>query len=320
LGATAGLILIGAPAASAGPVPGDLVYTIDAPGGADAAAAQKETIAILRARLAELGLGRARVSISRPAKVRISGFAGRQDIAHVRRLAGARGVFGLYDWEAGLVGRELEIGGFPGQAPPAGPLAEAISEWRAAGRDTTGYPYKALVREGAYPTRAAAAAAVPEGSLVVSEQPENPLGEVIAKGRPGWFALTDPPSLSNGDLVRPAVERLESGAPAITFGFTAAGRRAFESVTAMVARRGREARSGDGGRPELQSGHIAVVVDGRVMTRPIINYAEFPHGIDGRLGALISGLANEAEAEDLAAVLGTSPLPYPLRAVPAGES
>ena len=37
------------------------------------------------------------------------------------------------------------------------------------------------------------------------------------------------------------------------------------------------------------SGPFAIVLDGELVSRPIINFGENPNGIDGRTGAQISG-------------------------------
>ena len=55
-----------------------------------------------------------------------------------------------------------------------------------------------------------------------------------------------------------------------------------------AARRRRSARSAPN-RRRRSPGHFAVVLDNEVKTRPIINFAENPDGIDGRTGAQISG-------------------------------
>jgi preprotein translocase subunit SecD len=49
------------------------------------------------------------------------------------------------------------------------------------------------------------------------------------------------------------------------------------------------------------------------VTLPIINFADFPHGIDGRFGAQIAGgFANIAQAKRLATILKIGTLPINL--------
>ena len=65
-----------------------------------------------------------------------------------------------------------------------------------------------------------------------------------------------------------------------------------------------------------RSGHFAVVLDNEVKTRPIINYAENPDGIDGRQGAQISGGFNTVgEAQELATTLQIGALPITLKLI-----
>jgi SecD/SecF fusion protein len=153
---------------------------------------------------------------------------------------------------------------------------------------------------------------VPVGTVIVSEQPTDNAGEPLTAAEPGWFALKDSEALNGSDIVRPNQEVDELGQPNVTFGFTGKGRVAFHRLTRAIARRGRLAAQGPVSRrgAEALSGHLAVVVDGKVKTRPIVNFADFPHGIDGRVGAQIAGgFANIQEAQDLATILKFGALP-----------
>jgi SecD/SecF fusion protein len=153
---------------------------------------------------------------------------------------------------------------------------------------------------------------VPLGTTIVSEQPSNRTGEIITTAEPGWFALRDRPALNGHDIVHPKQEVDEVGRPNVTFGFTTKGRAAFERLTRKIAKRGRAAAVGpvDGYGAEALSGHFATVFDGEVKTRPIINFADFPDGIDGRIGAQISGgFPNIRAAQDFVTVLKIGGLP-----------
>ncbi|HEY5709210.1 MAG TPA: hypothetical protein VIS51_07420 [Solirubrobacterales bacterium] len=158
---------------------------------------------------------------------------------------------------------------------------------------------------------------VPVGTTIVSEQPTNgPFGEVLTAAEPGWYALKDKPALTAVDIVDPRQEADELGQPNVTFAFTAKGRVAFERVTREIAFRGQARASGRVSSREAErlSGRFAVVFDHEVKTRPIINFAENPNGIDGRTGAQISGgFTSFREAKDLAAILRTGSLPVSLK-------
>jgi SecD/SecF fusion protein len=159
---------------------------------------------------------------------------------------------------------------------------------------------------------------VPQGTAVVAEEPQNSSGETIEGAEAGWYALKDEPALSGTEITGPKQEFGPNHEPNVTFGFTDEGRDAFHEVTRNIARRGQESSIGVPGSEEVEalSGHFAVVLDNEVKTRPIINFAENPDGIDGRTGAQISGGFNSVgEAQELAAFLQRGALPINLKLI-----
>jgi SecD/SecF fusion protein len=160
---------------------------------------------------------------------------------------------------------------------------------------------------------------VPAGTVIVSELPVDPeTGKQDEEADPGWFALKDEPALSGTDITNPEQTYGEFNEPVVTFGFTDAGREAFHNVTRQIARRGESQSIGllGGEQAEARSGHFAVVLDEEVQTRPIINYAENPDGIDGRTGAQISGgFEDVGEAQELATTLQIGALPISLKLI-----
>lgn len=153
---------------------------------------------------------------------------------------------------------------------------------------------------------------VPVGTTIVSEHPSSRTGEILMTAEPGWFALRDSPALDGADIVSPHQEVDEVGQPDVTFGFTAQGRVAFKRLTRKIAKRGRASAIGpvDGSGAEALSGHLATVFDSEVKTRPIINFADFPNGIDGHTGAQISGgFPNIRAAQDFVNILKIGGLP-----------
>jgi SecD/SecF fusion protein len=159
---------------------------------------------------------------------------------------------------------------------------------------------------------------VPPGTVVVSELPTDDSGKPIENGEPGWYALEDRPSLSGTDIENPKQEADELGQPSVTFDFTDDGREAFQEVTRKIAQRGQAQSIGTVNEQQAaeNSGNFAVVLDNEVKTRPIINYAENPDGIDGRTGAQISGgFTSIQEAQDLATVLEIGALPINLKLI-----
>jgi len=159
---------------------------------------------------------------------------------------------------------------------------------------------------------------VPPGTIVVSELPSDGSGKVIEDADPGWYALRDRPALSGTDITDPKQEFDELKQPNVSFNFTDEGQQAFQQVTREIAQRGQARAIGpaSGEQAEELSGRFAVVLDNEVKTRPIINFAENPDGIDGRTGAQISGgFTSITEAQDLATFLQIGALPVNLKLI-----
>jgi len=159
---------------------------------------------------------------------------------------------------------------------------------------------------------------VPPGTVVVSEQPSDSNGKTLTDAKPGWYALKDNPALSGTDITDPKQEFDEFQQPNVTFSFTDDGRKAFQQVTRQIAQRGQARAIGpaSGEQAEQLSGRFAVVLDNQVKTRPLINFAENPDGIDGRTGAQISGgFTSPREAQDIATFLQIGSLPINLKLI-----
>jgi len=158
---------------------------------------------------------------------------------------------------------------------------------------------------------------VPQGTILISEKPSDSKGQTIEDAQPGWYAFKDDPALSGTEISNPKAEQQEFG-PAVTFQFSGGGRQAFQEVTRQIAQRGQARAIGpaSGEQAEALSGHFAAVLDNEVKTRPIINFAENPDGIDGRTGAQISGGFNGiSDAQNLATYLQRGALPINLNLI-----
>ncbi len=158
---------------------------------------------------------------------------------------------------------------------------------------------------------------VPAGTIVVSEYPINEEGQREEEVEPGWYALKDNPALSGNDITEPEVKS-NNGELAVTFNFSGSGRDAFQEVTRQIAQRGQASAIGPVGSAEAAelSGHFAIILDNEVQSRPIINFAENPDGINAREGAQISGGFNsESEAQELATTLKIGALPINLKLI-----
>jgi preprotein translocase subunit SecD len=187
-----------------------------------------------------------------------------------------------------------------GTATTGGVDADAIAfyDWEpnVIGPDGRPEPRNRVVTQTALPNRAAAdklAARVP-GAIVVED--EEPTSGVKAKG--GWFVLTGKPALTGADIARVEMSAVQgSAAPAVTISLTPEGRERFKAVSREIAQRG-AGNARPGAPPTEAFGHFAVVVDGRIVTRPFIDFQQNPDGFDAANGLQIQGQTVE-ETEDL---------------------
>jgi SecD/SecF fusion protein len=169
--------------------------------------------------------------------------------------------------------------------------------------------------------------AVPQGTIVVSQSPDDDpaTDDDESQGPPEYFVLRDRPELSGTDITNPEQNSdPTTNQPNVTFDFTDEGRTAFQEVTRRIAQRGlAQAPPGvTGAQADQFSDSFAIVLDtgatdaeGDVVSRPIINFAENPDGIDGRTGAQISGSFSIQEAQDLAELLRIGALPIDLKLI-----
>jgi SecD/SecF fusion protein len=169
--------------------------------------------------------------------------------------------------------------------------------------------------------------AVPRGTVVVEDKPKDDASttdiDESTTGTSQFFVLHDRPGLSGNDITDPKQEfDPVTNQPNVTFSFTDKGREEFQKVTQDIAQRGLDnCLTASGGVPctnipssqaDQFSGSFAIVLDGELVSRPIINFVDNPNGIDGRTGAQISGLDSLQEAQDLAEVLRIGALPIKL--------
>jgi SecD/SecF fusion protein len=163
---------------------------------------------------------------------------------------------------------------------------------------------------------------IPAGTVLVSELPTDESGKLDETAQPGWFALNDEYALSGSEITEPKQEYAQgTGEPNVAFKFTDQGRENFQNVTRKIAIRGQSQAIGQTSAETAAatSGHFAVILDNEVQSRPIINFAENPDGIDGRQGAQISGgFSGEhglETAQELATTLQIGALPIELHLI-----
>ncbi len=165
--------------------------------------------------------------------------------------------------------------------------------------------------------------AVPRGTIVIEDQPDDDLAteDVDESDVPSQFyVLHDKPGLLGDQITDPKPGTDQFNQPTVDFNFTDEGRENFARVTAEIANRGLDECFATTGTPcggissaqaEQFAGSFAIVLDGELVSRPIINFIDNPAGIDGRTGAQISGVTAQ-EAQDLAEVLKIGALPVKL--------
>jgi SecD/SecF fusion protein len=164
---------------------------------------------------------------------------------------------------------------------------------------------------------------VPQGTIVIEDVPDDdPTTEDTdeSDAPSQFFVLHDKPGLTGDQITDPKPGSDQFNQPTVDFNFTDEGRQNFAEVTAAIAQRGQDECFSATGQPcggissaqaEQFSGSFAIVLDGELVSKPIINFVDNPAGIDGRTGAQISGVT-ATEAQDLAEVLKIGALPVNL--------
>ena len=182
-------------------------------------------------------------------------------------------------------------------------LFEKRSRQYVAGPETTNRDLFSTDEAKAVPKDDQKIFTVPQGTIVVQDQVnvDNP------DAPPSYFVLKDNPELTGDDIQNPEQNFDQNNQPNVTFDFTDEGRVAFQNITRRIAQRGQESL----GAPYA----FAIVLDGKIVSRPIIDYNENPDGIDGRTGAQISGSFTLQEAQDLATFLKIGALPVELKLI-----
>jgi SecD/SecF fusion protein len=149
--------------------------------------------------------------------------------------------------------------------------------------------------------------AVPQGTRVL--QAIAPEQVSFTSPAAQFFVLRDDAALIN-NITSPRQSVDASGEPAVSFGFTSQGERAFQAATRDVARRGAE----DSSLGETLNQHFAIVLDGRLLTVPSIDFRQYPNGIQTTRADIAGGLTRQSAA-DLVTELRYGALPLALRVV-----
>jgi SecD/SecF fusion protein len=122
-----------------------------------------------------------------------------------------------------------------------------------------------------------------------------------------YYVFQNQPGLTGRDVTE-ASTTIQTGAlgsreRVVTLQFTDDGRQKFADITRQLAQDGAL-------KNELQ--RFAIILDGRIVSNPTIDYERLPTGIDGRNGAVIEGEFSQDEAETLAKQINSGALPIQL--------
>lgn len=110
-----------------------------------------------------------------------------------------------------------------------------------------------------------------------------------------------------GEYLRGARATFEGGQPAVSFWFTAEGGRLFGELT------GKNIPSGSGGEESQVKRHLAIILDGLVMSAPVINSRITTSG-------QITGSFTRKEVDNLVNILRSGALPATLKPQPVSET
>jgi SecD/SecF fusion protein len=152
---------------------------------------------------------------------------------------------------------------------------------------------------------------VPEGLIIYSDLQQLDPNRVDGPSRTVYVLMQDKPALTGRDITSSA-QSFDSGSqggnqePIVTMQFTDEGAQAFQDVTRDLAQRGAL-------RQELQS--FAIVLDGRIISNPTVDFRQYPNGISGNNGAQISGNFTTESARTLADQLNSGAIPIRLEVI-----
>jgi preprotein translocase subunit SecD len=231
---------------------------------------------VMRDRLAAAGVDDADVSVAGGTLAITAPRSARADVTALVQ----RGRLAIYDWEGSVVG--------PRGVPAPGDAS--VTGGQDAGRAAATSKAEAAKRAGAG-------------------------GQVVRGEGDGWFALDGKPALTNADIERARgdVFDVPTGDPIVALELTPDGQKAFTELTRRVAERGAANATPGGGVGDAQ--HIAIVVDGRIVSVPYIDFRQAPEGIEGGAGVQLGGDLTPETARRLAALLSAGPLAATLEPV-----
>ncbi|MDO8185521.1 hypothetical protein Q5424_16955 [Conexibacter sp. JD483] len=222
------------------------------------------------------------------------------DAVAVRALL-APGRLELLDWEQSVL---LADGRTVAAAQAAGSrAAERVSRLAGEGSRVTLLTARGLAR------------GVGDGARVVQALPGGrsaPLARNDPRAR--FFVLRGEAALTGAD-VRGAEVGSTSGQPQVTVRFDARGQQRLHDLTRAVSQRGQSLALPGASSAEVAQ-HIALVLGGRLLSVPSIDPNRLPDGIDGQNGLAIRGGSTAGDADQLALLLQSGPIPRLIELLP----
>jgi len=127
-----------------------------------------------------------------------------------------------------------------------------------------------------------------------------------------YYVLRDDSVISGKDISNPVAQQdTQTGKEVVAFGFKGAAGPIFTNVTAAIAQRGSQTSIGNA----YNFQHFAIVLDQRLITVPLIDFTQYPSGIDATNGSEISGDFTISSAQQLASLLASGALPINLAVI-----
>jgi SecD/SecF fusion protein len=159
---------------------------------------------------------------------------------------------------------------------------------------------------------------VPRGYIIVRAEAADGDKKAEAAASDAYFILKDDPALLGTDIKNPEQNQDNgpggSGQPNVTFDFTKSGQKKWQKTTREIAQRGADQLL-PGVDSNAVANHFAIVLDGKLISVPLIDPRENPDGIDGSNGSSIQGGFTIKSAQQLANLLKTGALPIKLELI-----
>lgn len=154
---------------------------------------------------------------------------------------------------------------------------------------------------------------VPRGLFLAYEETQK-LQTRDAGTQKTWYVFQNDPGLTGADVTE-ARSTIQTGGLGsrdriVTLQFTGDGQDKFADITRQLATDGQL-------KGALQ--HFAIILDGRIVSNPSVDYNEYPTGISGSNGAEINGNFSQGEAETLAKQINSGALPIELEVISQKE-